>query len=76
MAKLSNISRRRVLSALRSLGFEIDTSRGTGSHAMVFHPTEPERCTTLANKDPVPKGTLRKMLSDLRLTRTEFQDRL
>jgi len=73
LAKLGNVSRKRVLRALSALGFECDEGRGKGSHVLILHPTDRSRRTTLPARDPVAAGTLRGMLRDLGVSREEFE---
>jgi predicted RNA binding protein YcfA (HicA-like mRNA interferase family) len=73
MSKLANIDRRKLIKALRSLGFEVNERRGKGSHAVIFHPNDAARSTSLPVKSPVPKGTLRNMLRDLEISRESLE---
>ena len=70
---LRNLPRRRVTRALRSLGFEIVSGRGKGSHELIVHPTDPSRRATLPARDPVAVGTLNNILKRLVITREEFE---
>lgn len=73
---LRNISRRKAIKAFRKLGFEIDESRGKGSHAVIYHPDDLSRRTTLPQRDPIAQGTLRNMLRDLRVAAEDFSEAL
>lgn len=76
MTHLRNVSRRNALRAFGALGFEIDDAGGKGSHAIVFHPSDATRRTTLPRRDPVARGTLSAMLRDLRVSMDEFKKAL
>ncbi|MEM8834560.1 MAG: type II toxin-antitoxin system HicA family toxin [Planctomycetota bacterium] len=70
---LRNISRRATIAALTKLGFEVIDGRGKGSHALIVHPEDRSRRSTLPRRDPVAVGTLRGILRDLGISREEFE---
>lgn len=76
MTHLRNVPRRSAIKAFGALGFEIDDAGGKGSHAIVFHPSDATRRTTLPRRDPVARGTLSGILRDLQVSMDEFKEAL
>lgn len=73
MTHLRNVPRRSAIKAFRALGFEIDDAGGKGSHAIVFHPSDGARRSTLPRRDPIARGTLNGMLRDLQVSMEDFK---
>ncbi len=69
--KLPVVKARECLKALERAGFYIDHQ--VGSHARLFHRTDPERKVTLPihNKD-LPPGTLKSILKQAGMSAEEF----
>lgn len=61
---------------MKSLGFLIDDRRGKGSHALVYHPDDKSRITTIPRADPVRTGTLKGMLEELQIDPKDFEHAL
>jgi len=74
MSTLRNVDRRKLIKALRQLGFELNTSRGKGSHVIAYHPGDLSRSTSIPSKSPVPIGTLRKIMKDLVITAGQLEE--
>ena len=73
MTKFPSLSSKRVIKALKSIGFEDAPKRGKGSHtAMVKRDPGKIRLVIIPNRKIIPKGTLRSILDQAGLTRDEF----
>jgi len=69
---LRNHGFRDVLKVLNRHGFYVD--RQSGSHIQLTHPDG--RYVTVPRHDPVKEGTLRSILSQANITKTEFLDEI
>ena len=75
MTKLPQLKPKEVAKALKRLGFE--HKRTAGSHARFVHPTDKSRKTTVPMyKYPLPKGTLKSILSQADVTLKELLENL
>lgn len=75
-ALTSNIARRKAIKAFTHLGFIIDERRGKGSHALIHDPSNALRKTVISRSDPIKHGTLKGMLTELRIKPEEFEQAL
>jgi len=70
MPKLPIISGMELVKAFSKLGYEVDHQ--TGSHIILRHKDPPHRRLTIPNHREVSKGTLRAIIRQAGLSRTEF----
>ena len=78
MTRLSSVSSRQIIGALRKAGFTEAPDRGKGSHR-AFTKTEPAglvRLVIVRQGHDIPKGTLLAILEQSGLTRERFLDLL
>ena len=76
MPKLPGVNHLRAMKALEKAGFKV--VRIKGSHHILEHPDDPARRTTVPlhkGKD-IPRGLMRRIISDVGLTVEEFQNLL
>jgi len=74
MSKLPGLSPDEVLKALREIGFVYAPKRGKGSHVALYR-TDASGKTWLVvvpQRRDLPQGTLRAIIEQAGLTRTEF----
>ena len=69
-SKLPICSGKKVVKALRRIGYEVDHQ--TGSHIILRHIKPPHRRLTVPNHREIAKGTLRKIIKEAGLTVDEF----
>ena len=74
MSKLPTLSGRRVVLALRKIGYERDHQKG--SHIVLRRTAYPYRRITVPDHREVAKGTLRGIIRQAGLTVNEFIDLL
>jgi len=75
MRSLPALPGRAVIAALERVGFEV--IRTKGSHHFLRHRDDPSRQTVVpVHRNTLPLGTLRAILRQTRLSRTEFLDLL
>ena len=73
MRALPALSGRAVVAALERAGFEV--IRTKGSHHFLRHRYDPSRQTVVpVHRNALPPGTLRAILRQARLSRTQFLD--
>ncbi len=68
--KLPVCSGKKVVKALRKIGYEVDHQ--TGSHIILRNVKPPHRRLTVPNHKEIAKGTLRKIIKEAGLTVEEF----
>lgn len=71
MSQLPVLSGRKVVKALRKMGYEFDRQRG--SHIVLRQTDPPHRRLTVPDHDEVAKGTLRAIVRQAGLTVDEFR---
>lgn len=73
MTKLPILSPKRIITALKAVGFEEAPKRGKGSHeALVKRTAVGTRLVIIPHRKSLPKGTLRAILEQSGLSRDEF----
>ena len=72
--KLPVCSGKKVVKALKKIGYEVDHQ--TGSHIILRHVRPPHRRLTVPNHKEIAKGTLRKIIKEAGLTVEEFLELL
>ena len=73
--KLPILSAKKVIKALKSIGFEI--TRQSGSHIIMVKYKDGKKFTVVVpNHDEIAKGTLLAIIKQSGLTRDEFMDLL
>ncbi len=70
MSQLPRISGRRLVQALRKMGYELD--RQQGSHMILRRTRPPHRRLVVPDHKELPKGTLRAIIRQAGLTVEEF----
>ena len=79
MTSVSDISQRQWLKACRKLGLKVDTKKGKGSHARIYHPERKDvPPTTIAyHTNPIINRKIIKYLKDTyKFTDREINDAL
>ena len=78
MSKLPGLSSDEVLKALRRIGFVYAPKRGKGSHVALYRTdtSGKTRLVIVPKRRDLPQGTLRAIIEQAGLTRTEFLDLL
>ena len=74
MSKLSNITSKKLIKVLKSLGFQLDHS--TGSHFIFYNPKTKKRAVVSYHTRDLPKGTIMSILREAGITRKELEDLL
>jgi predicted RNA binding protein YcfA (HicA-like mRNA interferase family) len=69
VSKLANISSRQVVRALEKIGFYVDHQ--TGSH-IIMRRDNPPTTVSIPQRKEIPKGTLRNIIRQARLSVDEF----
>jgi predicted RNA binding protein YcfA (HicA-like mRNA interferase family) len=72
LTRLPRISGRKVVKALRKIGYEFDYQQS--SHIVLRHVNPPHRRITVPDHDEVAKGTLRAIIRQVGLTVQEFRN--
>ncbi len=70
MVRLTPLPARRVLRALRALGFEV--ARQRGSHVVMRHPDGRTTVVPVHPGEDIGRGLLRKIIRDARVDEEEF----
>ena len=74
MPKLSNITSKKLIKILKSLGFQLDHS--TGSHFIFYNSKTRKRAVVPYHTQDLPKGTIMSILREAGITRKELEDLL
>ena len=76
MTRLPSLKAVQVIRALEKAGFKV--VRIKGSHHILEHPDDPARRTTvpLHKGNDIPRGLMRRIITDVGLTVEEFQNLL
>jgi len=74
MSKLPGLSSDEVLKALRKIGFVYAPKRGKGSHAALYRSDASGKTwlVIVPKRRNLPQGTLRAIIEQVGLTRSEF----
>ena len=72
MPKLSTITSKKLIKALKSLGFEIDHS--TGSHFIFYNSKTKKRAVVPYRKKDLPKGTIMSIIREAGISKKEFEN--
>ena len=68
--KLPTISGKKAIKAFGKMGYLVD--RQTGSHLILRNKEQPHRRLTIPNHKEISSGTLRKIITQAGLTKSEF----
>lgn len=72
MPKLSNITSKKLIKILESLGFQLDHS--TGSHFIFYNPVTKRRAVVPYHQKDLPKGTILSILREAGITKKELEN--
>lgn len=70
MSKLPNITSKKLIKILKSLGFQLDHS--TGSHFIFYNSKTKKRAVVPYHTQDLPKGTIMSILREAGITRKEI----
>jgi len=70
MPKLPVLTSKKLIKALKSLGFQIDHK--TGSHFIFYNPKDKRRAVVPFHSKDLPKGTLLSILKQAGITKEEL----
>ena len=74
MAKLPNITPKKLVKILKSLGFQLDHS--TGSHFVFYNPKNKKRAIVSYHKKDLPKGTIMSIIKEAGISKKELEELL
>jgi len=72
MPKLTNISSKKLIKILETLGFQLDHS--TGSYFIFYNKEKERRAVVPYHKKELPKGTLTSILREAGVTREDLKN--
>jgi predicted RNA binding protein YcfA (HicA-like mRNA interferase family) len=72
MAKLPNITPKKLIKILKSCGFNLDHS--TGSHFIFYNSETKKRATVPYHRKDIPKGTTMSILKEAGISKKELEN--